>query len=253
MQKYFSMENIALVTGADTGIGCEVCHQLAQRGYTVFLSSLDLTKAQQAAASLVDSGFDVRPILLDLVRPETCADTFHLIESSYGRLDALINNAGIALDWQYQVDTMPIELIRQTFEVNFFGMVELTQKLLPLIRKSPAGRIVNQSSRLGSLTLHSTRGTDIDSLKAFAYNTSKLAINSFTVHLAYALRDTPIKVNSAHPGVVKTAINAAVVRTENSVGLLDAKTGAKTAVELATLPPDSPSGGFFHLGEQLPW
>jgi NAD(P)-dependent dehydrogenase (short-subunit alcohol dehydrogenase family) len=247
------MKNIALVTGADTGIGFEVCHQLAQQGYTVFLSSLDFTKAQQAAAGLADFGFDVRPILLDLVRPETFANTLHRIETSCGRLDALINNAGIALDWQYQVDTVPIELVRQTFEVNFFGMIELTQKLLPLIRKSPAGRIVNQSSRLGSLTLHSTRGTDMDSLKAFSYNTSKAAINSFTVHLAYALRDTPIKVNSAHPGVVKTAINAAVVRTENSVGMLDAKTGAKTAVELATLPPDGPTGSFFHLGEQLPW
>jgi NAD(P)-dependent dehydrogenase (short-subunit alcohol dehydrogenase family) len=247
------MKNIALVTGADTGIGFEVCHQLAQQGYSVFLSSLDLAKAQQAAASLADSGLDVRPVRLDLVQPETFANTIHQIETSCGRLDALINNAGIAIDWQYQVDTVPIDLVRQTFEVNFFGMVELTQNLLPLIRKSPAGRIVNQSSRLGSLTLHSTRGTDIDSLKAFAYNTSKVAINSFTVHLAYSLRDTLIKVNSAHPGVVKTAINAAVVRTENSVGMLDAKTGAKTAVELATLPPNGPSGGFFHLGEQIPW
>lgn len=247
------MKNIALVTGADTGIGFEVCRQLAQQGYTVFLSSLDFAKAEQAAASLANDELDVRPILLDLVRPDTFADTVCLIDTTCGRLDALINNAGIALDWQYQADTVPIELVRQTFEVNFFGMVELTQKLLPLIRQSPAGRIVNQSSRLGSLTLHSTRGTDIDSLKAFAYDTSKVAINSFTVHLAYALRNTPIKVNSAHPGVVKTAINATVVRTENAVGMLDAKTGAKTAVELATLPPDGPSGGFFHLGERLPW
>ncbi|KAM3114779.1 SDR family oxidoreductase [Phormidesmis sp. 146-33] len=247
------MKNTALVTGANTGIGFEVCRQLAQRGYTVFLSSLDLTKGQQAAANLADAGFDVRPVLLDLTQPETFDSAVRLIDATCGRLDALVNNAGIAIDWQYQADTVPIKLVRQTFEVNFFGMVELTQKLLPLIRQSPAGRIVNQSSRLGSLTLHSTRGTDMDSLKAFAYDTSKIAINSFTVHLAYALRDTPIKVNSAHPGVVKTDINAAVVRTENAVGMLDAKIGAKTAIELATLPPDGPSGGFFHLGERLPW
>jgi NAD(P)-dependent dehydrogenase (short-subunit alcohol dehydrogenase family) len=247
------MNNTALVTGADTGIGFEVCQQLAQRGYTVFLSSLDLDKAQQAAVSLTDTGLDVRPLQLDLTKPETFANAACIIDAACGRLDALVNNAGIALDWHYQADTVPIELVRQTFEVNFFGMVELTQKLLPLIRRSAAGRIVNQSSRLGSLTLHSTRGTDMDSLKAFAYDTSKVAINSFTVHLAAALRDTSIKVNSAHPGVVKTNINATVIRTENAVGMLDAKTGARTAVELATLPPDGPSGGFFHLGERLPW
>jgi NAD(P)-dependent dehydrogenase (short-subunit alcohol dehydrogenase family) len=247
------MNNTALVTGADTGIGFEVCQQLAQRGYTVFLSSLDLDKAQQAAVSLTDTGLDVRPLQLDLTKPETFANAACIIDAACGRLDALVNNAGIALDWHYQADTVPIELVRQTFEVNFFGMVELTQKLLPLIRRSAAGRIVNQSSRLGSLTLHSTRGTDMDSLKAFAYDTSKVAINSFTVHLAAALRDTSIKVNSAHPGVVKTNINATVIRTENAVGMLDAKTGARTAVELATLPPAGPSGGFFHLGERLPW
>lgn len=247
------MKNTALVTGADTGIGFEVCHQLAQRGYTVFLGSLDLARGQKVAASLAATGLDVRPLILDLTKPETFTDAAHIIDATCDRLDALINNAGIALDWHYRADTVPIELVRQTFEVNFFGMVELTQTLLPLIRKSPAGRIVNQSSRLGSLTLHCTRGTDIDSLKAFAYNTSKVAINSFTVHLADALRDTSIKVNSAHPGVVKTDINAAVVRTENAVGMLDARTGARTAVELATLPPDGPSGGFFHLGEPLPW
>jgi NAD(P)-dependent dehydrogenase (short-subunit alcohol dehydrogenase family) len=247
------MKNSALVTRGDTGIGFEVCHQLAQRGYTVFLGSIDLARGKKAAASLTATGFDVRPVLLDLTKPETFTDAAHLINATCGRLDALINNAGIALDWHYQADTVPIELVHQTFEVNFFGMVELTQKLLPLIRQSPAGRIVNKSSRLGSLTLHSTRGTDMDSLKAFAYDKSKVAINLFTVHLAYALRDTPIKVNSAHPGVIKTDINAAVVRTENAVGMVDATTGEKTAVELATLPPDGSSGGFFHLGERLPW
>lgn len=247
------MKKIALVTGADRGLGLQVCRQLAQRGYTVILGSLDLAKGQQAAASLSDAGEDVLPILLDLTQPDTFANAARLIEADYGWLDVLVNNAGIALDWAYQADNVPIELIRQTFEVNFFGMVHLTQILLPFIRRSPAGRIVNQSSRLGSLTLHSTRGTDMDSLKAFSYDTSKAAINSFTVHLAYALRDTPIKVNSAHPGVVRTDINAAVVRDANSISMLDAATGATTAVELATLGPDGPTGGFFHRGERLPW
>ncbi|HNQ74409.1 MAG TPA: SDR family oxidoreductase [Verrucomicrobiota bacterium] len=247
------MRNIALVTGADKGIGLQICRQLAQRGYIVILGTRDLANGRQAAASLADIGGDVRPCLIDLTRPETFTDVASLIEADYGRLDALINNAGIALDWEYQADSVPMELIRKTFDVNFFGMVHLTQLLLPLIRRSPAGRIVNQSSRLGSLTLHSTRGTDMDSLKAFAYDTSKTAINSFTVHLAYALRDTPIKVNSAHPGVIRTDINATVVRNANSATLLDTTEGARTAVELATLGVDGPTGGFFHRGERLPW
>jgi NAD(P)-dependent dehydrogenase (short-subunit alcohol dehydrogenase family) len=248
------MKNVALVTGADKGIGFEVCRQLAQRGYAVFLGSRDLAKGREAAARLADKQLDVQPILLELRQPKTFTSALSLIETTHGRLDALVNNAGIALDWGYQADTVPMELLRQTFEVNFFGMVNLTQKLLPLIRHSPAGRIVNQSSRLGSLTLHSTRGTDMDSLKAFAYDTTKTAINSFTVHLAYALRDTPIKVNSAHPGVVQTDLNSTAVRSEaNPPTILDAASGAKTAVALATLPCDGPTGGFFHFGHSLPW
>jgi NAD(P)-dependent dehydrogenase (short-subunit alcohol dehydrogenase family) len=247
------MKKLALVTGADRGIGLQICRQLAQRGYSVILGSCDFAKGRQAAASLADTGGDVIPILLDLTQSDTFSNAVRIIEKNDGRLDALINNAGVALDWNYQADNVPIELIRQTFEVNFFGMVHLTQTLLPFIRRSPAGRIVNQSSRLGSLTLHSTRGTDVDSLKAFAYDTSKAAINSFTVHLADALRDTPIKVNSAHPGVVKTDINATVIRNANSVSMLDTATAAMTAVELATLGSDGPSGGFFHRGERLPW
>lgn len=247
------MKKTALVTGGDRGIGFEVCRQLGQSGFTVWLGARDFSRGESAAASLAAEGMDVRQVLIDLTCPETFGPAVQLIEDAHGRLDALVNNAGVALDWSYRADTVPMELLRRTFEVNFFGMVELTQALLPLIRRSPAGRIVNQSSRLGSLTLHSGRGTDMDSLKAFAYDTSKTAINSFTVHLAHALRDTPIKVNSAHPGVVRTAINEMVARTSNSVGMLDAASGAATAVALATLGPDGPTGGFFHRGETLPW
>jgi NAD(P)-dependent dehydrogenase (short-subunit alcohol dehydrogenase family) len=247
------VKNTALVTGADKGIGLQVARQLAECGYTVILGARDLITGQYAAARVAGEAVEIIPLRLDLTKPETFADAFDFIQSRFGQLDVLVNNAGIALDWDYQADNVPIELIRQTFEVNFFGMVHLTQTLLPLIRLSRAGRIVNQSSRLGSLTLHSTRGSDMDALKPFAYDTSKAAINSFTVHLAYALRDTPIKVNSAHPGVVKTDLNAVVLRDENSAPMLDTVTAAKTAVQLATLPSNGPTGGFFHFGDRLPW
>lgn len=120
------MKNIALVTGADRGIGLQVCRQLAQRGYRVILGAHDLAKGQQAASSLIDIGGEVNPVLLDLTKPDTFTDLASFIETNYGRLDALINNAGIALDWDYQADSVPMELIRQTFEVNFFGMVHLS-------------------------------------------------------------------------------------------------------------------------------
>jgi NAD(P)-dependent dehydrogenase (short-subunit alcohol dehydrogenase family) len=139
-----------------------------------------------------------------------------------------------------------MKILRETFETNFFGTVALTQRLLPLIRKSTAGRIVNVSSIMGSLTLHSDPTSSIYPHKVFAYDSSKTALNAFTVHLAHELRDTPIKVNSAHPGWVKTDLGGAGAD-------LDVSEGGKTSAWLATLPANGPTGGYFHLGQPLPW
>ena len=134
---------------------------------------------------------------------------------------------------------------RETFDTNFFALVELTQIMLPLIRKSPAGRIVNQSSILASLTAQSLPDSPLKQGKSFAYNASKTAVNAFTVHLADFLKGTPVKVNSAHPGSVRTAMNPG--------GNLEDFEGARTAVALAMLPENGPSGGFFYLDTPLPW
>jgi len=138
------------------------------------------------------------------------------------------------------------ETLRETFDTIFFAVVTLTQSLLPLIRKAPAGRIVNLSSILGSLTSHSDPKSPIYQMKAFAYDASKTALNAFTVHLAAELRGTKIKVNSAHPRWVKTDMGGPVAPMKVSEG-------GKTSVQLATLPDDGPTGGYFHLGETLPW
>jgi NAD(P)-dependent dehydrogenase (short-subunit alcohol dehydrogenase family) len=135
--------------------------------------------------------------------------------------------------------------LRQTFDVNFFGLVELTQKLLPLIAKSDAGRIVNVSSIMGSLAIHSREG-GLSSYMPFAYDASKTAVNAFTIHLAAALSGTKIKVNSAHPGWVRTDMGGPNAPLTPAVG-------AKTAVRLATLGLDGPTGRFFHGEEELPW
>jgi NAD(P)-dependent dehydrogenase (short-subunit alcohol dehydrogenase family) len=236
---------IALVTGGNRGIGFEICRQLSRRGFIVLLGSRDFCRGEAAARELQDEGLDARPVQVDMDDAATFRSLYDLITSDYGHLDVLINNAGFASDWDYDATDVPIKILRDTFESNFFGLVELTQILLPLIRKSSSGRIVNQSSRLGSLTLHSTPDSGLEDLKPFAYNTSKTAVNAFTVHLAAATKGTRIKVNSANPGDVATAANP--------LGMLTVEEGARTAVWLATLPEDGPSGGKFHGLETTPW
>lgn len=236
---------IALVTGANKGLGLEICRQLGKLGYTVLLGSRDESRGEEAALALRGEGLDVRTVRVDNTAPDSFAKLRDLIESDYGHLDVLVNNAGTATDWEFTADNVPMQTLRDTFETNFFGVVELTQTLLPLIRKSPAGRIVNQSTILASLATHSAPKSPIENIKPLAYNASKAALNAFTVHLAAALKDTPVKVNSAHPGSVRTDLNPK--------GIMTVERGAKTAVELATLPPDGPTGGFFHLGKPLPW
>ncbi|MFM9879183.1 MAG: SDR family oxidoreductase [Burkholderiaceae bacterium] len=238
-------KSIALVTGANKGIGLEICRQLAKLGFTVLLGSREISRGTEAAKKLKGEGLDVRPVQVDMNDATTFGTLHDLIAADYGRLDVLVNNAGFASDWAYTAATVPSQILRDTFETNFFALVDLTQKLLPLIRKSSAGRIVNQSSALGSLTLHSTPDSGMDGFKPLAYNSSKTAVNAFTVHLADAIKDTPIKINSAHPGAVATDANPS--------GTLSVEEGARTAVQLATLPIDGPTGGFFHMGQALPW
>ncbi len=239
------MKNIALVTGANKGIGLEICRQLGALGYTVLLGAREPSRGAEAAAKLQAEGLDVQAVLVDMNDAKTFSKLHDLIAAEYGRLDVLVNNAGFANDWAYTAANVPMQMLRDTFEANFFALVDLTQQLLPLLRKSTAGRIVNQSSALGSLTLHSTPGAGMEGFKPLAYNSSKTVVNAFTVHLADALKDTTIKVNSAHPGAVATDANPA--------GTLTVEEGAKTAVQLATLPADGPTGGFYHLGNCLPW
>lgn len=236
---------IALVTGANKGLGFEICRQLAKLGFTVLLGSREISRGTEAAKKLQNEGLDVRPVKVDMNDATTFGMLHDLIAADYGRLDVLVNNAGFASDWAYTAATVPIQMLRDTFEANFFALVDLTQRLLPLIRKSTAGRIVNQSSALGSLTLHSAPGSGMDGFKPLAYNSSKTVVNAFTVHLADAIKDTSIKVNSAHPGAVATDANPS--------GTLSVEEGARTAVQLATLPSDGPTGGFFHMGNALPW
>lgn len=241
-------KKVALITGANKGIGFETAKQLSAKGILVLLGSRDPARGEAAAKTLNSEGGDVRAVKLEVTNEADRDAVAQYIEKEFGRLDILINNAGVMSEplGGNSTSTIPMNLLRETFEVNFFATVAITQKLLPLIRKSDAGRIVNLSSILGSLTLHATEGSPIYDAKTFAYNASKAALNMFTIHLAHELRGTKIKVNSAHPGWVKTEMGGEGAPME----IVD---GAKTGVELAALPDDGPTGGYFHMGERLPW
>ncbi|MEO8429205.1 MAG: SDR family oxidoreductase [Verrucomicrobiota bacterium] len=240
-------KRIALITGANKGIGFETARQLGQQQITVLIGARDAAKGEAAAAKLRNEGLDARPLQLDVTVAESIRSTVDKVAQEFGRLDILVNNAGVmAEDQTKKVSEQSLSAWRTTFETNLFGVVAVTQAFLPLLRKSKAGRIVNLSSILGSNTLHSDPQSPIYDFKVPAYNVSKSAVNAYTVQLAYELRDTPIKVNAAHPGWVKTEMGGEGATME----LAD---GAKTSVNLATLPADGPSGAYIHLGEKLPW
>jgi NAD(P)-dependent dehydrogenase (short-subunit alcohol dehydrogenase family) len=241
-------KKVALITGANKGLGLEMARQLGRAGVTVVLAARDPKKGEAAAGKLREEGLDAQFLKLDVTDGNDQQAAYRFLEERFGRLDILINNAGIATDnlGNGTTSTTTNDSIRRSFETNFFAPVALTQRLLPLVRKSAAGRIVNMSSILGSQTLQADPKSPIYEFKSLSYDASKAALNSFTIHLAHELKDTKIKVNSAHPGWVKTDMGT-------EAAPMEIPEGGKTGVALALSGDDGPSGGFFHLGQPLPW
>ena len=243
---------IAFITGGNRGLGFQTAIELKNHGVKSVIGSRDLAQGERALAELHAQGVDADVIKFDITEPADYKTAYDYFDSRYGRLDILVNNAGIAAGGfppvgpDHSTSEVPMEVLRRVFETNFFAQVAFTQVMVPLLRKSEAGRIVNLSSILGSLTLHASPKSPIYNAKSFAYDASKTALNAFTIHLAHELRDTKIKVNSAHPGWVKTDMGG-------PHATLELCEGAKTSAQLATLPEDGPTGGFFHLGQPLPW
>ncbi|MCW4455385.1 SDR family oxidoreductase [Flavobacterium sp. MXW15] len=240
-------QKIALVTGATRGIGLETVRQLAQAGVHTLLAGRNRDRAVAGALKLQAEGLPVEAIQLDVLDAASIAAAVATVEQRHGRLDILVNNAGILLDdLQLAPSQQSAQVWRDTFDTNLFAVVEVTRAFLPLLRRSPAGRIVNVSSCLGSLTLHADPSSSIYDFKLPAYNVSKSALNAWTLHLAYELRDSAIKANMIHPGYVKTDMNA-------GEGEIDVTEGARSSVAMALLDQDGPSGSFTYLGEVLPW
>jgi len=241
------MEKVVLVTGANKGIGFEVSRQLGRAGFTVLLGARDTARGEEAAKKLRGEGLDVRFVKADLNQAvESGTALAKQIGEEFGHLDVLVNNAGIADREDGPASSVGIEILRRTFETNFFGTVALTQPLLPLLRAAERARIVNVSSGLGSIAINNDPNTPFYHVKILGYNASKVALNMFTVDLAYDLRDTKIKVNSVSPGFVDTDMN-------NHTGTDTVEEGAIAIVRLAQLPDDGPTGSFIHKDGTYPW
>ncbi|UOR06667.1 SDR family NAD(P)-dependent oxidoreductase [Hymenobacter aerilatus] len=236
------MENkkIALVSGGNKGIGLAIVRGLLQAGCQVYLGAREVAKGQQAAAELAAEG-DVRVIELDLNNQATLDAATARVQREVGHLDILVNNAGINVAGDGLPSTAAIQSVEQVLQTNFVGTLAVTQAFLPLLRQAAAGRIVNVSSPLGSLTLSSQNDWGL-----LGYSASKAALNMLTVQLAHELRDTAIKINSASPGYTATDLN-------DFAGTDTPEQGAAEAIRLALLPADGPSGTSSSSAASLPW
>jgi NAD(P)-dependent dehydrogenase (short-subunit alcohol dehydrogenase family) len=239
-------KTVSLITGANKGIGFEIARKLGALGHAVLVGSRDKKRGKTATDQLKAAGVDAHLMLLDVTHQPSIVRTALYIEQEYGHLDVLVNNAGAIHDRSLKPSEIPLDTVREVFEPNFFGLIAVTQAMLPLLRKSIAGRIVNMSSALGSLALQSDPNGGLADFKLLGYGASKTAVNAVTIYFAHELRDTHIKVNSACPGWVKTDMGG-----PEAPGT--AEEGADTPVWLATLPGDGPTGGFFQSRKPLAW
>ena len=241
---------VALITGSNKGLGFGIAKKLGKEGIAVLIGARSQEKGEEAISKLRQEDIDAHFIQLDVSDRSSIESAKKAIAEQFGKLDILVNNAGVNLEFSAGIPApsqVSLDVIKQTFEVNFFGTVAVTQAMLPLIHKSDAGRIVNISSDTASLTLHQDPDFKFYNYKQLAYDSSKTAVNAFTIHLAHELKDTNIKVNSAHPGWIKTDMG-----TDD--GELTIDEGAATPVWLATLSKGGASGGYFGEDrEPMPW
>jgi NAD(P)-dependent dehydrogenase (short-subunit alcohol dehydrogenase family) len=240
-------KKVALVTGANKGIGFEICRQLGKHGFTVVLAARDERKGSDAATRLKGEGLDVQSIVLDVTNPTSAEAAALWLNERFGRLDVLVNNAGVG--FEFSEGTKPTQLkmetLRATFETNFFGVFAVTQQMLPILRKSAPARIINQSSTLGSLGMSSDPKSPTYGTNVLAYNSSKSALNGLTLAFAKEFVGDRVSVNSVCPGWVKTDMGTeAAPRTVEQ--------GAAIAVKLATMD-DPPTGKFLDDQGEIRW
>ncbi|MDE3205033.1 MAG: SDR family NAD(P)-dependent oxidoreductase [Acidobacteriota bacterium] len=238
---------VTLVTGANKGIGYSTAEQLAQLGHQVLLGARHPERGEAAARALREAGGSATYLPLDITSDEQVYAAARWIAARFGRLDALVNNAAIKLEFHPAPPSRcELDVVRRTLDTNVVGTIRVIQAMLPLLRRAPAGRIVNVSSGLGSLTLATTPGSKYRDRPLLSYNVAKAALNSVTVQFANELRDTAVKVNAVDPGFTNTDM------TKNS-GSRTPTQAAAAIVRLATTGPDGPTAGYFDEGGSIPW
>jgi NAD(P)-dependent dehydrogenase (short-subunit alcohol dehydrogenase family) len=242
---------IALITGANKGIGKETARHLAKRGMTVLVGARDRERGAAAVDDLRGGGADAHLLQVDVTDEASVTAAAAAVTDRFGRLDILVNNAGISdPEARTPPSTTPLRAVRNTFDVNVFGVLAVTNAFLPLLRRAPAGRIVNVSSGLGTMAFLSDPEADpriTPYTLLLAYNSSKAALNAITLMYAAELKDTAMKVIAVSPGFCATDLN-------DHRGVLHAAEGGAAVADLATLPDDSPTGAFLEIGgAAVPW
>ena len=241
-----NVDRIALVTGANKGIGLEIARQLALAGVLVIIGARDPARASSAVDDLKSQGLNAETVAINLDDHASVGAAAETIRAKYGKLDILVNNAGIFEPNDGPPSASSIEAARRDMEINFIGALAVTQAMLPLLRQSSAARIVNLSSALGSLSVNGDPKSPFYSQRFVGYNASKAALNMLTVQLAEELRDTPHVVNSISPGFVKTDLTG-------GNGFMTPEEGARLPVEYALLGEHAVSGQFVGPSGATPW
>jgi len=236
---------VVLITGANKGLGKEIVRQLGVLGYTVVLAARDEQAGAAAAAELVAAGCDALTVRLEVTNPDHIASLVSFLETTFGKLDVLVNNAGIALEWDGKPTNT--DKIRRTLEVNLIAPYAITEALVPLLSRSDDARIINQSSMLGSMGSTEGMWEQIGGFMAVGYSTSKAGLDMLTLIQSKTLASKGIAVAAAHPGWVKTDLGS-------QAAPMEVDEGASTAIELVTIAREQfPHGQLCHKGERMPW
>jgi NAD(P)-dependent dehydrogenase (short-subunit alcohol dehydrogenase family) len=236
----------ALITGANKGIGLETARQIGRSGAIVLVGARNKQAGENAAGLLCGEGLIAHFIEIDVTDSDSISVAAAAIKKRFGQLDILVNNAGIADAADGPAPVARLDAVERVLRTNFLGALAVTQAMLPLLRKSPAARIVNVSSGLGSLTQNGDPDHPVAATKLIGYSASKAALNMLTVQLGHLLRDTAIKINSADPGYTATDLNG-------HNGLQTIPEGAAEAIRLALLPDDGPTGTYSDARGIVPW
>ena len=236
---------VVLITGANKGLGKEIARQLGLLGYTVILAARNEPAGKAAAAELAAAGCDARAVRLEVTNPDDIANLAGYLEKTFGKLDVLVNNAGIALEWDGQPTNA--DKVRRTLEVNLVAPYAITAALVPLLERSTDARVINQSSMLGSLGTAENMWEHVGGFMTAGYSASKAGLNMLTLIQSKTLAEKGIAVAAAHPGWVKTDLGS-------QAAPMEVAEGAGTVVELVTIAREKfPHGQLIHQGKRLPW